>query len=275
MVNIKIYQAYFDKNQLPCLDPEFIPLDNTVNLQPELREYPIFLKCRERAIQDNADIWGYLSWKWKEKISGLTPQGVIDRIANNPGYDVYFFNYTKTTFSYNVWEQGEKCHPELLKIMGEIFPLMGIDPEILYQPMTNQVSFFALYCAGNSRWWNGLIDFTTKFVNAIPLLSNDCKLLYNSSARYRDLNLNYFPFIHERLLSTYLLLNQNSFKILPFHNEVDTPVESMLENIKITAIEKNDQTIMDAWFRLRNSYHPMYATNNWSNRLKTSIFKNI
>lgn len=268
MVNIKIYQAYFDTYQIPYLDPEFIPIDNTKNLQPELREYPLFLKCREQAVQDSADIWGYMSWKWKQKLFNLSAIDVINHISSNPGYDVYFFSPINTTSYYNVWEQGSGCHPHLLDIMTEVFPLMGVDPAILYQPMPNSVSFFALYCAGNSKWWNGLIDFTTKFVNTIPLLSHDVKRLYDSSATYaHDTSLNYFPFIHERLLSTYLLLNQHTLKILPYYNTVNTPVDDMLETIKVTAIEKNDQLLSDAWFRLRNSYYPT-NTNNWSDHLK-------
>lgn len=266
-MNIKIYQAYFDNSQLAHLDPEFVPLDNTENLQSDLREYPIFRKCRERAIQDNADVWGYMSWKWKHKLPNLNASNIINRIADNPGYDVYFFNYTKTTFYYNVWEHGSIFHKHILEIMTEAFSLMGVDTDILYQPMTNEVSFFALYCAGNARWWNGLIDFTTRFLNVIPLLSPRVRELYETSADYaNDTKLNYFPFIHERLLSTYLLLNKDNLKILPYHNVENQPFENMLENIKTEASRTFDQSLADAWFRLRNSYYPGFE--NWASKLK-------
>lgn len=268
MVNVKIYQAYFDVEQIPHLDPEFTPLDNSQNPYPELREYPLFLKCRDRAKLDNADIWGYLSWKWRQKMPNLSARDILQRIDSNPGYDVYFFNFAKTTNYYNVWEHGNMCHPHIITIMEKVFPLMGVDPAVLYQPMSNDVSFFALYCAGNSKWWDGLISFTTKFLNSIELLDEDTKRLFNSSALYHDASLNYFPFIHERLLSTYLFLNRNILKILPYHYEQNTPAEEMLEHIKIATLEKNERQLADAWFRLRNSYSS--HTTNWADKLNIS-----
>ena len=91
-MKIKIYQPYYEHNQLDFLDKEFEPLNNIENSVPHLREYPINLRCRELAIQGGIDLWGSFSWRWKEKLPGYTARDVIDRIENNPGYDVYFFN---------------------------------------------------------------------------------------------------------------------------------------------------------------------------------------
>lgn len=266
MVNFKIYQAYFDNSQLQYLDPEFTPLDNTDNLQPELREYPLFLKCRDRAVQDGVNMWGYMSWKWKQKLKNVSAQFVIDRVKNNPDYDVYFFNYYNAIPYYNVWEQGAYRHTHMMDIMECIFPLMGIDPSVLYQPMNNNVSFYALYCIGNKTWWDGLIEFTTRFISAVDKLPDNIKLLYNQSAGYEIKSLNYFSFIHERLLSTYLWLNQHRLKVLPYHDTTISPVDSMLEDIKSTAIQTAAVSTSDAWFRLRNSYYPQFR-NNWSAKI--------
>jgi hypothetical protein len=253
-MKLQIYQAYYDPSQIPHLDLEFIPLDNTNNPQPNLREYPLFLECRQRALADGADLWGYFSWKWKDKLCGLTPQFVFDHIQNNPGYDVYFFNWYKATPYFNVWEQGSHCHREIIEIMEAAFPLMGLDSNILYKPMPNSISFYALYCVGNRKWWDGLIDFTTRFINVIPQLPDSVRVLYERSAGYRnDLSLNYFAFIHERLLSTYILLNQDTIKVLPYHHEPDTPFESMLEDIKSACIQKQSEDLKTVWFRLRNA----------------------
>jgi hypothetical protein len=253
-MKLQIYQTYYDTSQLSYLDPEFIPLDNTANSTPELREYPLFLECRRRALANSADLWGYFSWKWKDKLDNLEPQFIIDHVQNNPGYDVYFFNWYKATPYFNVWEQGQYCHRDIIKIMESAFPLMGIDPKILYEPMPSSISFYALYCVGNQKWWDSLIELTTSFLDIVPKLPKSIRTLYEQPAGYaNDPSLNYFAFIHERLLPTCLMLNQSTLKVLPYHHAPNTPFDSMLEDIKLTYIQKRSQELKDAWFRLRNA----------------------
>jgi len=47
-MNLILYQAYYDNNQLPLLDSIFTPYDNTENAKPELREYPMWKNLLEK-----------------------------------------------------------------------------------------------------------------------------------------------------------------------------------------------------------------------------------
>lgn len=75
---IIVYQIYFDNEQIPLLDPNFIPYDNTNNPNPQLREYYVWRELFPKFKKDMlnlcaVDYYGIVSWKFIEKtnLSGL------------------------------------------------------------------------------------------------------------------------------------------------------------------------------------------------------------
>lgn len=116
-MNIKIYQAYYKKDQINRLDSSFIPLDNTINPNPLWMEYWLFLNHYKNEEYKSSKYTGILSWRFNEK-TYLTGKEFINFIENNPGHDVYFINpFPYQCYMYkNVWIQGERWHPGLLEV---------------------------------------------------------------------------------------------------------------------------------------------------------------
>jgi len=273
----KIYQAYYKPDQIQFLDSKFEPYDNSNSQLHQYREYPIFLDIQQKASHLNLDKWGYFSWKYQQKLPGLTGDIICKQIENNPDYDVYFWNpfsnYAVT--AYNVWEQGQYFHPHLIDIMEHIFPIMGLDVNLLYQPMLPKVIYFGLYCVGNRKFWDGFLDLASKYEHSIEHLPDSIAKLHNGPAGYEPFpDLGYFPFIHERLLSTYLHLNRNTLRIWSHHHNFQQygDVWHLLYSVKLHAISTGDINLWHYYFRLRRQVGcNIHYAENWLNKIDNNI----
>lgn len=257
-MKIKVFQLYFHKDQIEYYrEPEFYPFDNTANLTPDLREYPLLKKCRDIAIQEKLDLWGAVSWNYRFKYE-ISSTDLLKLIKNIPGYDAYLVNAfaNHVPLIYNVWEQGQWCHPHMLHIMEEVFPLMGFDKELLYHPMDRRSIFWGSSAIANLKFWDAYFEFADKFVLAIDKLSPNTKKLYHGNTAYIDRNISYFSFIQERLFSTFVYINQKKFNILPLqiNEEQFEPHLDKLTLLKTIAIERQDRNILNDWRIIRNQY---------------------
>jgi len=86
-MNLILYQAYYQQEQLAHLDSTFTPYDNTANDAPHLRELPMWRKLLEQH-KDSDLHWGLLSWRWLQK-TGVPAIKFKEWILANEGYDVY------------------------------------------------------------------------------------------------------------------------------------------------------------------------------------------
>jgi hypothetical protein len=251
-MKFKIYQPVFEESQWTQADPEFTTIDNTKNPYPELREYYIHLLAKEQAEKDNLDLWGTMSLRWKEKLPGYTAKEIINRIEANPGYDVYFFNgfIDQVLQSYNVWEQGLWHHPSLIKIMEDALPTIGVDPAVVYQPMGRTTAFFACYCVATPEFWNGYLGLVTNFLDSVPNYAEETQgLLFSPSQYPRSPDLWYFPFIQERLFSTYLTMNADRYRVLPYHHNEEKYLSQYgyLLDLKDQAIKTGSKDLLEQW----------------------------
>ena len=90
MSKINIYQIFHKTELKSLLDPDFIPLDHCDYTQnnPEesnkWREWPILKKIGyDLAKADDADIWGFVSYKFNEK-TNCSGKDFINFIKNKP-----------------------------------------------------------------------------------------------------------------------------------------------------------------------------------------------
>ena len=127
-INTKIFQIYFKPELKSQCDSLFTPLDNTANPRPELREWDVWNREHETILEQNLDLWGFVSWKFKEK-TNLSAEQAFAHINDNPGYDVYLFNpciVNEALFTNN-WEQGDIHHPGISQIGNAFFAKLGYD----------------------------------------------------------------------------------------------------------------------------------------------------
>lgn len=253
----KIYQSYYLDSHRPFLCPEFTSFDNRSNPHPELREYYVALQLQDLARNQGLDMWGLLGPTWMRKLYGIGAKDILDHIHNNPGYDVYFFDaFTEQMIrGYNVWEQGSWYHPEIVTVVEAGFSALGIDLGYLHQPMGRDLVFSNCYCMATRDFWDGYLDLVTKFLDSVSGWTPEAQSkLFGSSQYGPEPDLWYFPFVQERLYSTYLLMNQSQFRIMPYHlNEsYHAAQHSNLYNLKEQAIREGNTELLEQWRQQRN-----------------------
>lgn len=210
-----IYQIYFSAQQLPLLEKEFIPYDNSESLHPEQREYAVFKKKFEEEFHKKSKLTGMLSWKFREK-AGITGAQFIQFIEQNPGYDVYYINPFPHEHKFlSVWEQAEHCHPGIIELAQFIFN--HVNDSIRLKDIRN-VSINAAYCnfwVGTENFWEAYMAFTLPIYH---YMLHDAPMeiknkLFTKADKMTDSV--FFPFIMERLFSTFLCQN-NTIKALKY-----------------------------------------------------------
>lgn len=255
-MSTRIYQAYYQDSQKIHLESNFTPYDNRNNPVSNLYERYIYQQTAEISRREGIKQWGTFSWQWRKKLIGPSSQDILNFIDSNPNYDVYIFNaYPQNeAISYNVWEQGEWCHPNIIHLGKSILELMGEDPALVEKPMTRDTYLTANYFVATDAVWTGLLEFLDRFVQAIPNLNkSDAELLLSSANYGPNKNLNYTGFICERLISTYLVLH-TELRIKPWA----TP--EFLSDLKLLSVQAQNKDGIVHWNNTRHSTGPKIAT---------------
>ena len=222
--NTKIFQIYYKPELKIHLEPEFTPLDNTDNPHPELREWDVWNRNHEGILDENLDLWGFVSWKFKEK-TNLSGKQAMDWIAANPGYDVYLLNpciINEAVFA-NSWEQGDIHHPNISQIGNKFLDKLGYeDIDVKSMILDRNKTVFANYVVGNRDFWTCFMDFSRKLFSVAetdPVFKDEVFGLGRSNYA-GDPTLPNFTFLIERLIPTFLELED--FKSLGYKHTPET-----------------------------------------------------
>jgi hypothetical protein len=261
-MNYKIFQICFEERQLAQVDPVLTPFDNTANEMPELREYHSFLKAIENGTVNDLDAWGFFGPRWQAKLK-YDAEYLISEIENNPGYDVYTFNHARIVDAlfFNVWEQGEHWHPGIKDIAKKALEMSGYDSGYVDDLMFDQTTCYCSYFVASKEFWQDYMEFLKKIKFSLENLSEEDKKIYESSANYsRDQELNYFPFIVERMFSTFLIMNRDKYKVHAhtydysvYKDQVGNFVQilSALNNLKTLTLKHDSNEIFNQWNSIR------------------------
>jgi hypothetical protein len=254
---MKIFQAYYKEEQKIHLDPEFTPYDNTANPVVNLHEYYIYTQIYTEAQKTNEDYWGHFSWQWKRKLENVPAQQVLDIIKSNPGADVYTFHPFpwETACAWNVWEQGQWCHPHIVELATKIFEDMGMDPLLVQAPMGSEYYLCVNYFVGNKHFWDGLLGMLHRFVDVCGRLPPKYIDLLNTPAGYEaNTSLDYRGFICERLISSFLVSHKDRVKVRPFIEIYKSRLSKEyldLVLLKDKAIDTKDRTFLQEYLNNR------------------------
>jgi len=211
-MNTKLYQICYLPEHFSAVGARFDFWDNTVNVKPELREYPIFERAYTSKLTKGLDYWGLVSPKFEKKanITGGQFLDWVETVQKTHPCDVYFVNpvpIVESIFPGTI-QHGENCHPGLLGLLQRnISEAAGIDLASMY--MDCNTFSMCNYFIGNRKFWDSYINFVQKFLDSVSKNPEDDELMYRKSANYGpNKTLPYYTFAVERLFSIFLNLER-------------------------------------------------------------------
>jgi len=211
-MNIAIHQIYFDPAQAQSLEPAFTPLPNLDNPFPERREFYLFEQFYLNRSHTQADLAGLVSHKFRQKTQ-VSGEAFIAWINANPGYDAYFINpFPQTVYwFFNIWEQGEKSHQGIMALAQQVFDALGYPIALKTFPRTDaQTTCFSNFWVATPVFWDEFMAF------ALPVyryMLDERHAARYFQTTYHDSDAEIFPFIIERLFTTFIAIHPE-YKVL-------------------------------------------------------------
>lgn len=262
---MKIFQLYYKPEQISQLDTVFIPYDNTSNARPELREWYIWDKEYDTNCVAGLDYWGFVSWKFKEKMN-LSGKQVQDFITNNSGYDVYLFNpciLNEAVFTNN-WEQGDLYHPNISEIGNKFLIKLGYaDTDVRSILLDRTRTTFANYIVGSRKFWDKFMTFSRRLFTEAEKDPEFNQLVFaagQSNYAY-DKTLPMFTFLIERLIPTFIELED--LRACPYMHTAETLpakykpyIEDIraLSDLKVLVNRHNSDELYTIWNFYRHKF---------------------
>lgn len=265
MNNIYIYQIWYNEYTKPNNELGINPFD--CRKEPEFlkRETAHLIKFYDEVVKYGADndYYALLSPKFYEKIK-LTPKDIKYFIEKHSGYDIYLFNpYPTNIYTHtNVWEHGDDYHSGIKNITQELFKKAKLDFNINLHHQNNQDT--AVYC----NYW---VAKKTFFDEYIAFIKNLDKVIENSDNEYKNKifsptwyfkedNVCMYPFIFERLISTYLLINKH-IRTKPYLNYSDISIYNF-DKIEVIFYKNGLYKIFDGYFSKQDVHNNISMTKN-------------
>jgi len=274
-----IYQIHYRAEQVPFLEPDFIPYDNAGDDDP-LLEFNVFRKIQRSKKLKKGKLWGALSWKFTKK-TGMTGVELFDYIEKNAGYDVYYCN-PHPEFEgiyHNLWLQGETAHPDFLTICGEVFKYADLPVKTLTSFHPARAFASTNYIIATPVFWKSYIAFVENILEKVQARASNktLKMMYSNAADAKGVHAgaNYLPFIVERLFSIFLMSPEGrSLRALKYPLpalEAKLNVhQRQLREMKEVACAQHSAWMASCWVNYRNLYFAQQHGKVWLGKyLKT------
>ena len=223
-MKLSIYQSYYQNGQRIELDAKsFIPFDNTKNVEPQMREYPLHLQLYEKHKEEQDAYWGLVSWKWSFKMRA-TGNFFVNWIKKNPSYDLYFIDphIVNAAAFKNSFIDGDISHPGLLTFSQKLIDELGLKIDLKRDGYNPNLFSTCTFWVGNVNFWNAWYEFWNRCLSIVE--SNPAMKRYmfgyGLKTHLGQWVIN-FPFIHERFISIFLY-SQSNLKWIQY--PYDSPV---------------------------------------------------
>lgn len=209
MKDVTIFEILYENNQTAVSNSGFTPY-KVNNYQPEWRELRHIIDFYRAGQHLNFNAVGLFSPKFnmKTKISGLD---FMEFCNENKSADVVFINpFPQIEYIYyNVWEQGETCHPGLIMIANKLLAATGFNINVSnLKRQTKNELLFSNFWVGTPKFWElyvgGLLNPIARFLEN----EADKQLIdeINQKTQHTS-DCGFLPFISERLFSTFISLH--------------------------------------------------------------------
>ena len=267
--SLQIRFAYYSRHHLKHIQPAILmrdhctPWDVSFNLGNPLLEYGLFVKLLD-TWNDTIHYKGIWSWKALRKsrvdLNYLSSQ--ID-IGVRQAHEAIIFNPAigNNAVFENMWAQAIAVgHPGFEKLMTKL-SLSHLVRKIL------PVSSFAAcsYIIGTRSFWSDYLDYIDASLNSFDeLAENDSEfdaLYFGSAGYHRDPELDYRPFIIERLLQMYLVSRQIDYYYIPpthewFVTKFGSLGDELFELYKLKQKAFDDDRAAKLWRERRDRFCP-------------------
>jgi hypothetical protein len=222
-MKVEIYQIFYDQKTQASLDPGFIPLDNCCPDESGWYEFlPILNFLNGNELKN--DIWyGFLSPKFTDKV-GATSADINEIILQNQERaNVILLSpeWDQVAYFKNIFEQGEFCHPGLLKLSQKFIESVSIDLNLNDQIMDSSNTVFSNYIVAKKEYWDKWKQIAQRFYK-FTILHKEYSQGLQSRPYYQ------YPtkvFIQERLAS--VILNQFPFSIINIDQSEYAPINTL------------------------------------------------
>lgn len=208
---INLYQLQYDDETSASPESGFLTYDCRATPEFLKREVAHLIRFYDDIVvdADTNDYFALLSPKFNYK-TGLTAEDVKAFIHNNCGKDIYLFNpYPMHVYQYiNMWEQAEKCHPDIIALTNLLFQMSGLPTDVSLHRHTVEETVYCNYWVAKKSFFDQFIPFVRKLDFTIDNSDSQIKQKFFSDANYQTPAC-YYCFIFERLLTTFLVLNNN------------------------------------------------------------------
>ena len=259
---VTIHQIFYRENQIPWLDPLFVPYDNQGVSDPFL-EFGVIRKLNKRYLAvDDCRYWGALSWKFKKK-TGLDGQDLLDFINSHDQVDAFYCNPSPEAegLFHNLWMHGESTHPRFLSLAAEVLKNANLDVELLNHMHPSYAFASANYIIATPAFWEKYIAFVDGVMDAAMKDVSLRERLLSKDADEKKVHAGacYIPFVVERLFSLFLTLpNSTGFKYMKY--PVPAPEKKLglhpkkLREMKDAACHTRSQWLAGCWLSYRSLY---------------------
>lgn len=214
---INLYQIQYDDKTAAFSGSGFRTYDCRENPEFLKREIAHLIRFYDDIVvdADANDYFGLLSPKFGYK-TGLTAIDIEEFIGANPEHDVYLFNpYPMHVYKYvNMWEQAEKCHPKIISLANLLFQMSELHTDVSLHRHTIRDTVYCNYWVAKKSFFDQFIPFVRKLDSLIDNSDYQIKQQFFSDANYQTPAC-YYCFIFERLLTTFLFLN-NDISVFPY-----------------------------------------------------------
>lgn len=211
-MNLHLYQIWYDEKSKPAQNSGIKAFDCRNNPEFLKREIAHLIRFYDEIVDDSDDdnYFALLSPRFGEK-TGLTVNEIKGFVSANPHHDIYLFNPfpTHTYVDMNVWNNGDSRHSGLKQLTQHLFDAASIDFDV-YAIHRNNISN-TVYC----NYWVASKSFLDHFIRFIKNLDATINKMprhqrerYFSTTQYNT-EASFYPFIFERLICTFLLMNPN------------------------------------------------------------------
>lgn len=208
---MNIYQIYYNDETFKRLDKDFIPLNNTTNVNNEWFEFnAIFDFINNNKLKDDA-WYGFLSPEFYNK-TNLKALDLIKHLHLNPTSNVCLATscFDQVAIYQNCFIQGEAKHPGLINTIDHLLKKYNLKLSLKYLVGHSYNTVYSNYVIAKKEYWNNWYDLAKFF---IELNKTDKKFsdLLNAKGKYKNTKVKLGVFIQERFPS--ILLSSKNFKV--------------------------------------------------------------